>query len=221
MGPPDHPWRCASEARNGRIGEMEHVIARMLRPDGLKNLVEPRPGLVADLPAHERTPRAEMFRAANAYFEAIEAGRGDLAPFDDSCTRHENGGQATTNATPQPWPIDMGNAEANRAMSILGTLTCKAQIDSQLLNFITSLRPRRLDVIDEQKGLVFGLPMFNHRGAVREIKIVGVPEVEKVTMRGGTSTLQAAEIFKIRAGRLFEIEAMGHALPYGAKTGWE
>src|SRR6202034_264545 len=37
----------------------------------------------------------------------------------------------------------------------------------------------------------------------------------------GTSNLQAGEIFKIRAGKIHEIEAMGTSLPYGMKSGWE
>jgi hypothetical protein len=40
-------------------------------------------------------------------------------------------------------------------------------------------------------------------------------------MNGGTSNLQAGEIFKIRAGKIHEIEAMGVSLPYGTKSPWE
>jgi hypothetical protein len=40
-------------------------------------------------------------------------------------------------------------------------------------------------------------------------------------MGGGASNLQAAEIFKIRAGKIHEIEAMGTSLPYGTKSGWD
>jgi len=42
-----------------------------------------------------------------------------------------------------------------------------------------------------------------------------------VAMSGGTSNLQAGEIFKIRAGKIHEIEAMGTSLPYGIKSPWE
>jgi hypothetical protein len=66
-----------------------------------------------------------------------------------------------------------------------------------------------------------GFPMFNHRGGVRSIKIQGVPGVDVIPMDGSTSNLQAEEIFKIRAGKIHEIEAMGTSLPYGTKSGWE
>ena len=206
---------------NGLITEIEHVLARNLRADRMQNLIAARPGLLADVPPAERTSREDMINAADSYFEAIEHRRGDIAPFADDCERHENGGQTTNNKTPVPWPVDLGSPEANRSMAIIGTLGCKAQIDSQVLNFITRLWPRRLAVIDEQKGLVFSFPMFQHRGGVRTIKILGVPGVDSIPMGGGTSNLQAGEIFKIRGGKIHEIEAMGVSLPYGALSGWE
>jgi hypothetical protein len=206
---------------DGEITEIEHVLARNLRADRMQNLITPRAGLLADVPVSERTSREDMIDAANSYFEAIEHGNGEIAPFAEDCERHENGGQTTHNATPVPWPVPMGSPEGDRAMAVLGTLTCTAQINSQILSFITRLWPRRLGLVDEEKGLVYAFPMFQHRGAVRTIKIKGVPGVDTVQMNGGTSNLQAGEIFKIRAGKIHEIEAMGTSLPYGTKSGWE
>ena len=181
---------------NGRITEIEHV-ARNIRTYRMQNLITPRPGLLADVPASERTAREDMLNAADSYF-AIEQRKGSVAPFADDCERHENGGQTTHNKTPVPWPVDLGSPEANRAMAILGTLSCTAQIDSQVLSFITRLWPRRLAIVDEQKGLVFAFPMFQHHGGVRTIKILGVPA-------------------SIRS----PWEAMSTSLPYGTLSGWE
>ena len=55
--------------------------------------------------------------------------------------------------------------------------------------------------------------MFQHRGALHDIKIKGVPGVDVVHMNGGTSNLQAGETFKIRSAR-------GTSLPYGTKSPW-
>jgi hypothetical protein len=205
----------------GKITEIEHVLARNMRPDRMQNLVTARPGLLADINDNEKTPRQVMIDAADSYFEAIEHGKGSIAPFAEDCERHENGGQTTHNKTPVPWPVDLGSPKANQDMAVIGTLSCTAQIDSQVLSFITRLWPRRLTVVDEQKGLVFSFPMFQHRGGVRSIKIQGVPGVDVIPMGGGTSNLQAGEIFKIRSGKIHEIEAMGTSLPYGTKSGWE
>jgi hypothetical protein len=89
------------------------------------------------------------------------------------------------------------------------------------LSYITKIEPRRPIVIDEEKGLVFGFPMFVHRGNVRTIKIVGVEGVDTIPMSFGPIDLQAAEIFAIRNGKIHEIEALGYLLPFNAKTGWE
>jgi hypothetical protein len=205
----------------GEITEIEHVLARNLRPDRMQNLITPREALLADVSANERTSREGMIDAANSYFEAIEHGKGSIAPFAEDCERHENGGQTTHNKTPVPWPVPLGSPEADRGMALIGTLSCTAQVDSQVLSFITRLWPRRLTIVDEQKGLVFSFPMFQHRGGSGTIKIVGVPGVDSLPLGGGTSNLQAGEIFKIRGGKIHEIEAMGVGLPYGTKSGWD
>ena len=83
----------------------------------------------------------------------------------------------------------MGSPEADHAMAVPGTLTCTAQVNSQILSFIARLWPRRLGLVDEQNG--------------------------------GTSNLQAGEIFKIRGGTIHEIEATGTSLPYGTKNPWD
>jgi hypothetical protein len=45
------------KVQQGRITEMEHLIARNLTERGLGNLQTPRPGLLASLPAAQRTSR--------------------------------------------------------------------------------------------------------------------------------------------------------------------
>jgi len=60
-------------------------------------------------------------------------------------------------------------------MAVLDTLSCTAQINSQIMSFITRLWPRRLGLVDEEKGLVFAFPMFQHRGGkIHEIEAMGV-----------------------------------------------
>jgi hypothetical protein len=133
---------------DGEITEIEHVLARNMRPDRMQNLVTPREPFLADVPAGERTSREDMINAANSYFEAIEHGDGEIAPFAEDCERHENGGQTTHNAMPVPWPVPMGSPADDHAMAMLGTLTCTAQVNSQILSFITRLWPRRLGLVE-------------------------------------------------------------------------
>lgn len=220
----DKPVILAARLRvvSNTITEIEHVIAPEIRPAGAPNLVSPRPALLADVPARERTPRAEMLAAGNHYFDAIEQNRGSVAPFAADCVRHENGMQTTSNTRPLPrGPLDSvtgGNADA---MAKLAALGCAAGLDTHLLSYISMIRPRHLLIIDERKGLVYGFPRFVHRGKVRSIKIVGVPGVDTIPMNFGPIDLQAGEIFKIRKGQIHEVEAMGFLNAYLTPTGWE
>jgi hypothetical protein len=201
------------KVESGKIREIEHVVARYLGGSGSANLVTPRPGLVEPVPPAERVSRREMLRIADSYFDSIEQTNASLAPFATDCERHENGVQTTTNKTPQPG--------ADAATVAINALNCGDQIDTRNLSYITRIGPRRLLIVDEEYGLVFGFPMFVHRGNVRTIRIVGVPGVTTLPRPFGPINLQAGEIFKIRGGKIHEIEANGFLLPYGAASGWE
>jgi hypothetical protein len=207
---------------NGQITEIEHVLARTIREDALRNLMTSRPEFTADVAPADRLPRERMVAIADSYFEAIEHADGKLAPFSDDCVRRENGGQTTHNATPVPWPVPLGSPEADQAMAYLGTLSCSDQLDTHVMDFITRLWPRRHEIVDVEKGLVFSFPMFQHRGGTGTIRIYNVPGVESLPLGGGASNLQAGEIFKIdRGGQIVGVEAMGAQLPFGARSGWD
>jgi hypothetical protein len=205
---------------NGQITEIEHVLARNLRADAVANLAIPRPEFVTALPAARRLPRQQMVNIADSYFEAIEHANGKLAPFADDCVRRENGGQTTHNAKPVPWPVSLGSKAADDAMAYIGTLSCSDQFDTHVMDFITRLWPRRHEIVDEENGLVFSFPMFQHRGGNGSIRIHNVPGVQSLPLGGSASNLQAGEIFRIDGGRITAVEAMGASLPYGTKSGW-
>jgi len=210
------------KVEEGKITEIEHVVVRNIRPVGMPNLATPRPGLVEIIPQAQRRSRDEMYRIANSYFDSIEQSNGDLAPYADDCVRHENGMQTTTNKAGSATPLDSAAGPgASGAMAKLLALGCHDSMNTHGLSYISKIRPRRLVIIDEERGLVFSLPMFVHRGNLRQIKIVGVPGVDTIPMNFGPIDLQAAELFAIRDGKIHEIEAMGYLLPYNAKTGWE
>ena len=98
---------------------------------------------------------------------------------------------------------------------------CRDGLNTHSLQYITMIRPRHLYIIDEQKGLVLGFPRFVHRGNVRYEKIAGVPGLEAMPMSFGPNDLQASELFKVRSGKLHEIEATGFINAYMAPTGWD
>ena len=204
---------------NRRVIEAEHVVVRSLTEPGLKNLVTPRKAFAADVPAGQRVSRAEMVRAADSYYDALSKGTSAAASFADDCVRHENGLQTSTNRAPVAPPSIPRDQVAG--FSTLAGLGCAAQVDSQMFAYITSIDLRRVQIVDEQKGLVFGLTMFRHLGKARTLPITGVPGLTSIPMNFGPIDLQAAHIFKIAGGAIHEIEAIGYTLPYRSNSGWE
>jgi hypothetical protein len=201
---------------DGKITEMEHLIARGLRPTSLANLQTPRSAFLARVPAADRTPRSQMLKIAYSYYTALVTGNGHAAPFADDCVRHENGMQTTSNTARSQTPI--GNSSS---MATLGSFGCARQLDTHVFDYITRIEPRRVWIADPQTGLVFGLSQFRQPMTQKFVKIVGVPGLEQVPMNFKPFDLPAAHIFKIYDGKIHEIEALGFTMPYNSKTGWE
>jgi hypothetical protein len=197
--------------RDGKITEAEHLIASNLSEKSLKNLQRPRPGLLLVVPPSERIPRAEMLKVGLSYYSALVDGVGKEAPFADDCLRHENGMQTTGN------PRDPSRGP----MGVIGSMGCSAELDTKVMSYIKRIEPRRVEIADPVTGLVFGLSQFRQPMVEKSVKIVGVPGVDSVPMNFKPFDLPAAHIFKIRGGKIHEIEAMGTMMPYDSKTGWE
>jgi hypothetical protein len=172
------------------------------------------------VPPAQRSGRQRLVNITDSYFEAVEHANGSLAPFAEHCVRQENGMQTTSNSPPRPWPVPLGSKEADAAMAYIGSLNCDAQLDTHVMDFIGRLWPRRYEVVDVEKGLVFAFPMFQHPGMREPVKIVGVPGVDSLPLGRSSSNMQAGEIFKIVGGKIVSVEAMGAFLPYGTKSGW-
>jgi len=193
--------------RNGQITEAEHLIARNLSERSLANLQTPRPGLLATVPPGERVPREQMLKIGASYYEALVTGNGDAAPFADDCLRRENGMQTTSNPLPQ-----------KPGQGTLGSMGCHDQLNTKMFNYIKRIEPRRVEIADVENGLVFGLSQFRHPMQEKVLKIVGVPGLETLNMNYNPFDLPAAHIFKVRGGKIHEIEAMGFTMPYNSKT---
>jgi len=198
--------------RDGQIVEAEHLVARNLPENSLKNLQTPRPGLLAVVPPSERVPRAEMLKIGLSYYTALTTANGKAAPFAEDCVRRENGMQTTSNPRPP------ANAPPR---AILGSLGCSAQLDTGTFNYIKRIEPRRVEIADPASGLVMGFSQFRHPMDEKTLKITGVPGVTSVSLNNKPFDMAAAHIFKVRDGKIHEIEAMGVVLPYDSKTGWE
>ena len=201
------------KVQDGKIVEIEHLIARNLRDTSLANLQMPRPAFFAGVPQAEQMPREEMLKIGTSYYEALTTSNGKAAPFADDCVRRENGMQTTGNPRP---------ATPNAAgFGITGSFGCAAQLDTGTMSYIKRIEPRRVWIADVETGLVFGLSQFRHPMDEKSVKIVGVQGLDHIDMNFKPFDLPAAHIYKIRGGKIHEIEAMGFMAPYNSKTGWE
>jgi hypothetical protein len=176
----------------------------------MANLRTPRPALAEMLQPAQRRSRADLIKISNLYFDAIEQSSGTVAPFDDNCNRLENGMR-----TAGP-PLNGAAAAKGKG----ATQRCADGINSGTFEIITAIQPRRVLVVDEEKGLTFGVYMFQHKG------------VTQITMKDGSVrpapyfvgepvTMPMAEVFKVVNGNIREVEAIGVRIPYGLGSGWE
>jgi hypothetical protein len=163
----------------------------------------------------ERVPREQMQKIANSYYEAIVQDNGKVAPFADECQRRENGGISANDQTQTP-------EEAKKDdFSVFRKMTCSDQLSTGVMSYITDINRRRIFAIDKELGLVFAFSIFVHDGKPKVMKITGVPGITERKNDYGPFDLPAAHIFKIRIGKIYEIEAIGYMAKHGIKNGWE
>jgi hypothetical protein len=199
------------KVRNGKITEMEHLLARNLMASSLANLQTPRPAFVDTVPVGLRMPRDPMLKIGVSYYEALVTSNGDATPFADDCVRRENGMQTTGNPPPK----------TPGGIASMGALGCRDQLFTRSMSYIKRIEPRRVEIADSETGLVFGLSQFRHPMQEKTVRIVGVPGVDHLDMNFKPFDLPAAHVFKVYGGKMHEIEAMGFVMPYNSKTGWE
>jgi hypothetical protein len=224
--------------RRGKISEAEHHVVRDDIAYALPNLQKPRPGLVEDLSPADRTPRNQMLDIGLSYYDALTGEDGTLAPFAEECERRENGSTSVGGKRPSPKPQAAPKptdakaqfpppAAGDSEMAKLGMAlaaapnTCEGQISAGVWAYITEIKNRRLLVIDEQKGLAVGFSNFYHDSKLKVAKLKGIPGMESVPSYQGLFNMPAIHFFKIKKGKIYDIEATGLVEPYGAKTGWE
>jgi len=200
------------KVEGGKIVEAEHLVVRSFFNAGaLENLRTPRPGLLATVPPKERLTRELMLAIGMTYYDSLEQSDGSASPFADDCERHENG---LITAGPGGGPAGPGGQPRQG---------CAVQLDSRAMSYIDSIDLRRVWIADPETGLAFGLSQFRHSMTMpnKEITVIG-PNGERSQrkMDFGPFDLPAMHIFKIRGGKIHEIEALGTMRPYMSKNGW-
>jgi hypothetical protein len=191
----------------GSLTEIESLVVR--QSSGIfGNFNDPPAFAVAwtqNQPAAQRSSRQELIAAANAYFDGIQQGNGDIIPLADNCIRVENGVQTA----PQP-PRDGHPAESIRE-----------SFNSKRFNYIREIRPRRIMLVDEERNTVYGIFSFQHPGNIATHD----PTFQKSLSKPDSvlvypNTIEIAESFHLQAGKITNITALMVMLPYGQPQGW-
>lgn len=203
---------------NGKITEAEHLIVRgggsMKMDFSQPTLAKSRPAFNEDIPQAERMKREDLLRIGFSYYDALTSEDGTRAPFAKECVRHENG-MVTAGGPPPSAKAVPGGAMPTGGFGGVPR-DCEGQLSAGVFSYITEIRPRMV-VADVQKGLAVGFSMFRHDGTRRPPK----EGVKANTQTYGQFNLAAMHIYKIRNGKLYEIEAPGAVLPYNVKSNWE
>jgi hypothetical protein len=201
---------------NREITEAESIVVRNVNEKNLVNLKTAPPEFSKALAPSERVSRQELIRISNLYFDGIEKNDGDIVPWDPDCYRLENGMLTASPHPPKPPAAPSANAPGGPS-PIPGGSTCGGGLSSGMLKTIYNIRPRRTPVVDEERGITWGVYNFNHRGVLT------------VKLRDGSvrnsyaptpSSMPIAELFKIKGGKIRDIIAVGTMVPYGMGDGW-
>ena len=195
-----------------RITEIETIVLRPAENNGFgaPATMKPRSAFYEDVPEADRLTRVQLVSMANAYFETLQQNNGTVfAAFGQDCNRIESGIQTTNNPATNP---------TGRPDPGIKKLGCEAQFKTGFFRFVTHIRDRRFVVVDRQKGLVYVAAFFDHRGDMRKVKLTDGRIVD--AQYDTPWTWQIGELFKVKDGKLHEIEALVMHAPYAIQDVW-
>ena len=195
------------KVENRQITEIEtSVLRREANDPSMARFAVDRPIWSQPVPPEQRVSREALIDIADSYFEGITQARGDITPFDDACTRFENGGQMTlaTDVTISP----------------VQRMTCQEQFEAGMLIIVTSISNRRYLVIDEENQVASAIATFDHRGNLDAVPFGNPNNVSPAGQFSRPFSFLIFESFKIIDGKIRQIEATVMSVPYKMHPGW-
>ncbi len=195
-----------------KLDEAELVLTHSQEAfDAYTKLGKPADNWMQPVPEDERMSREQLAAMANKYLGSLENndGKGDYSFFEDGCIRLENGAQ-TTNVAPQTY-----DHTDNKEFMTLG---CRGQLETGLLGFITRIRDRRYEVIDEERGAVFAIAVLDHDGTARSVPLTNGENLKVPSYYSAARSIQIGLALQSSDGHINSIERTSHELPYGQRT---
>ncbi len=199
------------------ISQIETIIIRNAQQAAnLEKLGSPNRRFLEAIPQAGRSSRIELIQTANKYFSALQLndGKGDYSFFADDCNRVENGTLGTNNPAAQP------TTRPGQPVYMSTAWSCKKQFQAGFYHFVTRIRNRRFLVVDPERGLALAFAFFDH--AAGNTRSFQLPDGRVITEGPVTPwTWEIAELFKVQNGKIQQIEAEFHQVPYGMGSGWD
>jgi hypothetical protein len=193
---------------DSKISEAETLIRRTEGggPFPSKPVLEEKPILNEIVPAEQRSPRERLIALADGYFSTLQLNDGVLfTQFDDHCDRVENGLQTTH------------NPDLMKTIPV-ANLGCAQQFKLGNYRYDSAVRDRRYFLVDEERGLIMTAAFIDHSGALENFTLTDGTPI-KSPMRT-PSSLCVLELFKIRGGKIQQIEAVFIGVPYNMGSPW-
>ena len=201
------PYATRLKVVSGTIAEVETIVVRPQDAGIPFVTTDIKPVAVWNemLPPGGRTSRERMIAAANGYFDTLQLNDGTLhVEFTDSCNRRENGMQSTNNVQAILDPISKHG--------------CAQQFRLGQYHYDNRLRARRFLAVDEERGIVLAAAFIDHEGRLGDFKLTdGTP---KVSMFRRPHSFVLLEAFKIKGGKIEQVEAVFITVPYNMPSPW-
>jgi len=202
---------------DGKIDEVETVVHRktgLPAPFGDPDKVEHNPAFNEVLPPERRVSRARLVAMAQSYFNTVERNDGTVfAPFSEDCGRLENG--ISTTAPGKGTSLNPGGGGGNATSIASG---CEAQFKLGIYRINKRIRERRFPLIDEERGVVVSTGFFDHDNEVITYKLTDGREMK--TALKWPNSISLIEAFRVRDGKIQEIEAVFTYVPHFMHNPW-
>jgi hypothetical protein len=188
---------------DGRISEVEAVIDRKgdSGPYGDPATTTHDPAFGETLPSAQRSSRSTMLNLVDGYFSTLQANDGTIrTKFDPECARQENGISTTSGS--------------------LATVAqgCESQFKLGMFKFSERVRARRYLIVDEERGVVVATGYIDHPARFDSFKLTN--GTTRQSPFKSPNSLGLMEMFKIRNGRIYRIEAVFTTVPYYMTSQW-
>jgi hypothetical protein len=201
------PYATRLKIVDGSVAEVETIVVRP-QDAGIPFVtadIKPLPVWSELLPAARRTPRQQMIDAANGYFDTLQRNSGKLfVQFTDNCERRENGKRSTNLTEPDLDP--------------LWKLGCADQFRVGQYLYDDRLRDRRFLAVDEERGIVLAAGFIDHEGKIGDFRLTDGSTRTSIFRRPHSFVL--LEAFKIKEGRIEQVEAVFITVPYNMPSPW-